>query len=101
MMCLRPASSARKTPKEAFKVCPYCESQNIRPMDEEVFCLDCNWDSIAINAELTPGDPYYPMPVTRPAAVSNVTRATSTQAPRRHPAATKPAMKEGQLACAN
>lgn len=43
-----------KTPAEAFKACPYCGSTNLMVLDEDVFCRHCDWDSLAIHAELTP-----------------------------------------------
>lgn len=44
----------KTTPVEAYKACPYCKSKNLTAFEEEVFCRDCDWDSIAIHAELTP-----------------------------------------------
>lgn len=53
-MSFRQERLTTKTPVEAYKACPYCQSKNLTTLDEEVFCLDCEWDSIAIHAELTP-----------------------------------------------
>lgn len=53
-MSFRQERLTTKTPVEAYKACPYCKSKNLTAFEEEVFCRDCDWDSIAIHAELTP-----------------------------------------------
>ena len=53
-MSFRQECLTTKTPVEAYKACPYCKSKNLTAFEGEVFCRDCDWDSIAIHAELTP-----------------------------------------------
>lgn len=42
-----------KSPKEAFPKCPHCYSSRISELtEEEVFCEDCDWDSIDTHSQL-------------------------------------------------
>lgn len=44
-----------KSPREAFPKCPSCLSSRVAPLgdsEEEVYCRDCDWNSVAIHAEL-------------------------------------------------
>lgn len=84
-MLFRQERLTTKTPVEAYKACPYCQSTNLTAFEEEVFCRDCEWDSIAIHAELTPfGYMSRPAGEKAPAATS-----TKHSAPIRRPAASQ------------
>ena len=43
-----------KKPSDVFKTCPNqnCENADLLVFEAEVFCLKCNWDSVAIHAEV-------------------------------------------------
>ena len=41
-----------KLPCDAFKQCPYCDSQNLKQHGIHVFCHYCEWNSVTIYAEL-------------------------------------------------
>ena len=100
-MSFRQERLTTKTPVEAYKVCPYCESKNLMALDEEVFCLDCEWDSIAIHAELTPFG-YVSRPAGAKAAAATPTKRS---APIRRPSARQSVpdrdYTEVMLTCAN
>ena len=100
-MAYRQERLTSKTPVEAYKTCPYCKSKNLMPFEEEVFCLDCDWDSIAIHAELTP----LGYSGRRPSPPGDLTASAKlTQTPRkpltRH-SATEGDLTEELLTCAN
>ena len=40
-----------KKAAEVFQKCPRCESKNVFAFENEVFCLYCGWDSVALSAE--------------------------------------------------
>ena len=44
---------AIKLPCDAFQQCPYCDSPNLRRVGIHVHCRYCEWNSVAIYAELT------------------------------------------------
>ncbi|MCX6117360.1 MAG: hypothetical protein NT027_07460 [Proteobacteria bacterium] len=48
------ASGRIKRPIYAFMRCPHCGSNRVNAMrdDHNVFCGDCNWDSLNVYAEL-------------------------------------------------
>lgn len=35
-----------KKPVDVFKSCPCCKSANLIPVDEQVLCSSCGWNSI-------------------------------------------------------
>jgi hypothetical protein len=39
-------------PAEAFKSCPRCKSTKLFDFEGEVFCQRCEWDSVALHAEI-------------------------------------------------
>lgn len=41
-----------KDPVKVFTSCPSCGSKEIFPIDEQVFCTDCSWNSIKVYADL-------------------------------------------------
>ena len=102
-MAYRQERLTSKTPVEAYQACPYCKSKNLMPFEEEVFCLDCNWDSIAIHAELTPLGYTGRRPTTSeaPASPSSLAVNPASQKPtKRHPALERN-LTEELITCAN
>ena len=41
-----------RKPVDSFLHCPYCDCKDLIPLDEDVMCSRCDWNSIASNAQL-------------------------------------------------
>ncbi len=48
---LRGKQKRAKSPAEAFKQCPACESPNLIKFEGDALCSYCGWDSIALRVE--------------------------------------------------
>ena len=40
-----------KIPSSVFKRCPACGSSSLTVFEEDVFCTDCEWDSLVAHAD--------------------------------------------------
>lgn len=53
-----------KSPKDAFTQCPQCRSPRVSELtDEDVYCEDCDWDSIDIHSRLLAEANIWPKPL--------------------------------------
>lgn len=48
---LRGKQRRNRTPAEAFKQCPACESPNLIKFEGDVICGYCDWNSIGLRVE--------------------------------------------------
>ena len=44
-------TKAPRTPVEVFKQCPSCRSKDLIPIDGDVLCGRCSWDSLKLSVD--------------------------------------------------